>query len=202
MRAAPVCNSAAYPNGPGPNPNALAYFKSLPAANGNSLGRRPQLRLLHLLLSSSVTLNTSIVRLDYSPPSKHRIFARGQPAERHARRHVEQFPGQPAASVLIDNSKGMIFGDTWTITSQLVNDIRYGYIRQGYGNAGVGHGRLCRFPLPGYATAETRTTNVSVPVNNVVDNFTIWSKGNHTFGLGGNWRLVHITAPPTTRLLQ
>ncbi len=33
-----ICNSQAYPFGPGPNPNALAYFNSMPAANGQTLG--------------------------------------------------------------------------------------------------------------------------------------------------------------------
>jgi hypothetical protein len=31
---------------------------------------------------------------------------------------------------------------------------------------------------------------VNVPVNNVVDNLT-WTKGTHTFGFGGDWRLIH-----------
>lgn len=33
-----VCNTAAYPNGPGANPAALAYLQSEPAANGSTLG--------------------------------------------------------------------------------------------------------------------------------------------------------------------
>ena len=40
------------------------------------------------------------------------------------------------------------------------------------------------------ATAETPTTIVSVPVNNIVDNFS-WNKGRHNFQFGGNWRLIH-----------
>ena len=33
-----VCNTTIYPNPPGANPNALGYFKSMPAANGTTLG--------------------------------------------------------------------------------------------------------------------------------------------------------------------
>ena len=40
------------------------------------------------------------------------------------------------------------------------------------------------------ATAETRTTITSVPVNNIVDNLS-WTKGKHSLQFGGNWRLVH-----------
>ena len=39
-------------------------------------------------------------------------------------------------------------------------------------------------------TAETRSTIISVPVNNIVDNLS-WTKGNHTFEFGVNWRLIH-----------
>ena len=38
--------------------------------------------------------------------------------------------------------------------------------------------------------AETRSSIIAIPVNNIVDNLT-WTKGNHTFGGGGNWRLIH-----------
>ena len=34
----------------------------------------------------------------------------------------------------INNNKGIVAGETWTINTHAVNDIRYGYIRQGYGN--------------------------------------------------------------------
>jgi len=39
-------------------------------------------------------------------------------------------------------------------------------------------------------TAETRTTIVSIPVNNIVDNLS-WTKGKHTIQIGANWRLIH-----------
>ncbi len=73
----------------------------------------------------------------------------------------------------------MTFGDTWTISPTMVNDIRYGYIRQGYGNSGVGSGDYVDFRFLDTATAETRNTIVSVPVNNIVDNFN-WTKGKHS----------------------
>ena len=39
-------------------------------------------------------------------------------------------------------------------------------------------------------TAETRSTVISVPVNNIVDNFSL-TKGKHNMQFGVNWRLVH-----------
>ena len=184
-----VCNTAAYPNPPGPNPNALAYFQSIPAANGTNLGDGLNTGSYSFASPNPRTLNTSIVRLDYIPSEKHRIFARGN-LQKDTTGNVEQYPGQGPQSVQIDNTKGMTFGDTWTISPNMVNDIRYGYIRQGYGTSGVGSGDYVDFRFVDTATAETRSTIVSNPVNNIVDNFN-WTKGKHNFEVGGNWRLVH-----------
>ena len=42
----------------------------------------------------------------------------------------EQFPGQTAQRT-DDTSKGIIGGETWPSPTTLINDLRYGYIRQG-----------------------------------------------------------------------
>ena len=183
-----VCNTAAYAPGPGPNPNALTYFNSMPAANGLNLGDGLNTGSYSFSSPNPKTLNTTIVRFDYVPSEKHRIFARGN-FQKDTTGGVEQFPGQGPSDVLIDNTKGMTFGDTWTISPTLVNDIRYAFIRQGYGDTGVGSGDYVDFRFMDTATAETRTTIVSVPVNNIVDNFN-WSKGKHSVEVGGNWRRV------------
>jgi hypothetical protein len=184
-----VCNTAAYSPGPGADPFALAYFNSMPAANGVNLGDGLNTGSYSFSSPNPRTQNTSIVRLDYIPSDKHRIFVRGN-LQKDTTFGTEQFPGQPASYYLVDNTKGMTFGDTWTISPTLVNDIRYGYIRQGYGNYGIGTGDYVDFRFMSTATAETRTTIASVPVNNIVDNLN-WTKGKHSIEIGGNWRLVH-----------
>ncbi len=184
-----VCNTAAYPNPPGPNPNALAYFNSVPAANGSNLGDGLNEGSYSFSSPNPKRLNTSIARIDYIPSEKHRIFARGN-FQKDVTGGTEQYPGQGARSILTDNTKGMTFGDTWTISPTMVNDIRYGYIRQGFGQSGVGAGDYVDFRFLDTATAETRNTIVSSPLNNIVDNFN-WTKGKHSIEIGGNWRLVH-----------
>jgi hypothetical protein len=183
------CGTAAYAPGPGPNPNALAYFNLFPAANGSTEGDGVNEGSYTFSSPNPRTLNTSIVRLDYIPSSRHRIFGRGN-LQKDTTGGVEQFPGQGPSSVLIDNTKGMTFGDTWTISSAMVNDLRYGYIRQGYGQSGVGSGDYVNFRFLSTATAETRNTIVSVPVNNVIDNLN-FTKGRHSIEVGVNWRQVH-----------
>lgn len=184
-----VCNTPAYPAGPGPNPYALAYFNQQPAANGTFLGDGLNTGSYSFSSPNPVTLNTSIGRIDWAPSDRQHVFVRGG-LQKDTRGDVEQYPGQGPSNVHEDNTKGLIAGWTWTISPTLVNDLRYGYIRQGFSDRGVGHGDYVVFRFQSDTTAHTRTTIVSNPINNIVDNFN-WSKGNHNIQLGVNWRLVH-----------
>jgi Carboxypeptidase regulatory-like domain len=186
---APCAANGVCPWGPGPDPNALTYFNSMPAANGTTEGDGYNTGSYSFSSPNPVRLNTSIARLDYTPGSKHRIFVRGN-FQKDTTSATEQFPGQGPSSLLVDNTKGITAGETWSISSSMVNDIRYGYIRQAYGSSGVGSGDYVDFRFMSTPTAETRSTIASVPVNNVVDNFN-WNKGKHDIQVGGNWRLIH-----------
>src|SRR5207249_7940532 len=42
-----------------------------------------------------------------------------------------QFPGQPAARILLTNSKGIAAGHTWVIGPKFVNTFHWGFTRQG-----------------------------------------------------------------------
>ncbi len=184
-----ICNTPTYPLPPGPNPNALAYFNSTPVANGTLTGDGYNIGSFTFASPAPVRLNTSIARLDFTPTDRHRIFFRGQ-LQKDTTLQPEQFPGQPASSIDKSNNKGIIAGDTWTISPTLVNDIRYGYVRQGFSSRGVGSGDYVRFRFMDTSTAHTRDTVTSVPVNNIVDNLS-WTKGKHSVQLGANWRLIH-----------
>ncbi|HEX4005966.1 MAG TPA: TonB-dependent receptor [Acidobacteriaceae bacterium] len=182
-------NDSGYAPGPGPNPNALAYFAAMPVANGFTEGDGLNEGSFSFSSPNPVTLNTSIVRLDYTPNQQHRIFVRGN-LQKDTTIGTENFPGQGPSSYYEDNTKGVIGGDTWSISPNLVNDVRYGYIRQGNSLHGVGDGDYVDFRFLSSPTAESRTTLATVPVNNIVDNLN-WNKGKHDFQIGANWRLIH-----------
>ncbi len=183
-----TCNTTAYPYGPGPDPDALAYFAKLPVANGFLEGDGLNTGSYSFSSPNAQTLNTSIFRLDYTPNDKHRIFVHGQ-LQKDTTDSPEYFPGQGPQNVFEDNSKGIIAGDTWSISPNLVNDLRYGFIRQGYSNRGLANADYVDFRFMPTETAETPTTITSVPVNNIVDNFN-WNHGNHDFQFGANLRFL------------
>ncbi|HEY6489874.1 MAG: TonB-dependent receptor [Terracidiphilus sp.] len=189
-----ICNTSSYPNPAGPNPNALAYFNAMPAANGTALGDGLNTGSFSFSSPDPIRLNTTIGRIDFVPSDRHRIFVRGNlqkdiGSNLPALDSTEQFPGQGPSHVTADNSKGITAGDTWTISPNLVNDLRYGYVRQGFSTRGVGTGDYIIFRFMTTETSQSRTTITSIPVNNIVDNLS-WSKGRHTLQFGGNWRMV------------
>lgn len=184
-----VCKTTSYTPGPGANPYATAYFQSMPAATGTSEGDGLNTGSYTFSSPKPLTQNTTIARIDWLPNDHHKLFFRGN-LQKDTLQAVEQFPGQGPSSVYTDNSKGFVFGHTWTISPTLVNEARYGFTRQGYSKRGVGSGNYVNFRFMDYATAETRSTINSVPVNNIIDNLT-WSHGNHTVQVGGNWRLIY-----------
>lgn len=184
-----VCNSTNYPPGPGPNPNALALFNSMPAANGTTLGDGVNEGSYSFSSPNPKNLDTYIAKLDFVPNDKHRIFVRGQ-LQKDVINSPEQFPGQGASNIEESNNKGILGGDTWTVTPHIINDLRYGFVRQGVSDRGVGVGDYVSFRFLSNPTAQTRTTFTDIPVHNLVDNVS-WIKGNHTIQFGFNWRLIY-----------
>ncbi|MBW4027728.1 TonB-dependent receptor [Acidipila rosea] len=177
------------PWGGGDNPNILSEFANYPTANGTALGDGLNFGSYSFSSPSPASLNTSIVRLDYRPTQAHLLFVRGN-LQKDTTDGPLQFPGQPPSYFLVDNTKGIAAGDTWTITPTMVNDVRYGYIRQGYSNLGTLNSDVVYFRFISQPVAQNRGLIVHVPVHNFVDNLS-WNKNKHTFGFGANWRIIH-----------
>jgi Carboxypeptidase regulatory-like domain/TonB dependent receptor len=178
----PVC-----PNGPGANAALLSYLSTEPTATGTVLGDGGFNSGSYFFTSPAPsTLNTSIVKLDYNMNSKNHFFVRGN-LQKDTASGDENLPGQPAASFYDDNTKGISAGHTWIPTSHIVNDLRYGYIRQGWQSGGIAPGEWVDIYGLTQPTAQTGSSLLHVPVQNVTDTLS-WNKGTHTFAFGGNWR--------------
>jgi hypothetical protein len=194
----------------GPNPNVLAYYAPLAAKGfyGTAPTAGDGINNAGFIFASPapVTLNTSIAKIDYALTTKQHIFVRGNlqkdtgnlPLSSYACNPglvatdtcgVENLPGQGPQSWSEDNTKGIAAGHTWMPTSNFVNDLRYGFIRQGYSTRGVGSGTgdWVNFRFLDQPISHAHTTVVDVPVQNITDNLT-WTKGTHTLSFGGNWR--------------
>jgi hypothetical protein len=186
---APCTANGVCPLGPGPNAAILAYFAQVPVANGLTIGDGLNEGSYTFSSPTPYSHNTSIIKLDWTPGPSHRVFVRGN-LQKDVSASTQQFPGLPPSTTTEDNTKGIAAGDTWTVNSRLVNDIRYSYSRQAFAQAGVGSGVYTDIRFIASPTAETRSTIRSVPLNTILDTLN-YTKGNHSIQVGGTWRLIH-----------
>ncbi len=177
------------PLGPGPNPAVLQLMNSYPLRNGGLAGDGYNTASFTWSAPNPLNLSTYIARIDYSPSDKHRMFVRGNLQGDHESL-PPQFPGQSPSSFYTDDSKGFGAGEIWSITPALVNNVRYGFTRQGYAGRGVGKGPYVTFQTLSNPVAETRTTITRAPLHNFVDDLS-WAKRKHNFQFGVNYRLIH-----------
>jgi hypothetical protein len=184
----PNCTTTC-PLGRGADPNVLALFQQYRHPNATNAGDGLNFQGYSFSAPMPAKLDTYIVKLDYNINQNHRVFVRGGLVNDHGASQPPQFPGLPADQALLDNSKGLIVGYTATISSNLINNLRYGLIRQGTDIAGLQTHPYIQFDFLDSIQGFTPTTRVIVPVNNLVDDFT-WVKGKHTLQFGGNLAIV------------
>jgi hypothetical protein len=177
------------PWGPGVDPNSLAVFNQYPLPNGYAAGDGLNTASYTWPAPEPASLNTAIVRFDYALSRGNWIFARGN-LQNDKQSGAPQFPGQPASSTTWDNSKGFVVGDTWNASSSVVNNLHYSFIRQGNASRGIGQGQYANFYNIAPLYAETRSTLIDVPVNNITDDLA-WIHKTHTLEFGGNYRLIY-----------
>jgi hypothetical protein len=186
---APCTANGVCPLGPGPNAAILNYFSQVPVANGLTVGDGLNEGSYTFSSGTPYSHNTSIIKFDWTPTASQHVFVRGN-LQKDVSASAQQFPGLPPSTTTEDNTKGIAAGDTWVVNSRLVNDIRYGYTRQGFATAGVGSGVYTDIRFIASPTAETRTSIRSVPVNQILDTLN-YTKGSHSIQVGGSWELIH-----------
>jgi hypothetical protein len=204
----PNCSSQTPPTcpwGPGVDPNSIATMNQSPLPNSNQLGDGFNYQAFTFSAATPSKLDTYVARFDYNLTSSgsQRLYARLGLQNDHAiptslanginlgtNSGAPQFPGQPIAAVATNNSKGIITGYTWTISPTKVNNLHYGFIRQGTGDNGSANQQFVRLRGLDLPVDTRRTSNVIVPVHNFTDDFS-WTKSKHTLTFGGNWRFIN-----------
>ena len=135
--------------------------------------------------------DTYIAKIDWNitRDGRHTMFWRGN-LQNDNSGSAPQFPGQPAASSLIDNSKGFALGYTFLVGPHAVNNFRWGYTRQGIGLAGIAAAPIVYLSgILDNPEPDTRSSFGIRPVHNLIDDLS-WSAGNHTLQFGANVRLI------------
>jgi hypothetical protein len=183
------------PQGPGPNPSVMQVFQQYPHANNDVVGDGFNFRGFTFQAPAPAKLNTYIVKLDYNltRDGNHHLFVRGNlQNDNSAGVTVEgsQYPGAPPDATTFSNNKGIAVGYTALLRSNLINNLRYGYIRQGLDSVGLQSQHFVNFRGLDDLNGQTSTTRSIVPVHNISDDIT-WTKGKHTWQFGANLRIIN-----------
>jgi hypothetical protein len=178
------------PWGGGADPNVLAIFQKYPSPNSDSFGDKFDYRAFTFASPAPAKLDTYILKLDYklTQSGNHSLFVKGHLQNFH-NKNAPQFPGMPANDFFTNNSKGLFIGYTALISSTLVNNLRYGYIRQGLGDTGLSASDFNHFRGLDDVQSFSNSVLTNVPVQNIVDDLS-WTKGKHTLQFGGNLRII------------
>jgi hypothetical protein len=172
----------------GANPGAI--FNLYPHPNSDALGDGFDFRAFTFAAPAPAKLDTYILKLDYklTQNGNHSLFVKGHLQNFH-NKSAPQFPGQPANDFFTNNSKGLFVGYTALFSPTIVNNLRYGFIRQGIGDSGLSSTDFNHFRGLDDVQGFTNTVLTNVPVHNLVDDVS-WTKGKHTLQFGGNLRII------------
>ena len=186
----------------------IPYFQSFAPFPGNDNSVGDGLNFVGYRFKGPVAIDTNwyIARADYKITSsgKHTIFWRGA-LRNDFNNGVPYLPGGGPEVSQVDYSKGYSVGYVAVLRSNLVNNFRYGYTRQSFGQIGNQNADVVFFRglnddnTPNNSSlAVTNTQSFQVPVHNFVDDIS-WIKGRHTLAFGGN---INILRNPQSNTLS
>jgi hypothetical protein len=183
------------PQGIGVSNVVLPYLQSFAPyqANDNSVG--DGLNFVGYRFKGPVAINTNwyIARADYkiTQSGNHTLYWRGA-LRNDTNAGVPYLPNQSPELTQVDYSKGYSVGYSAVLRPNLVNNFRYGYTRESYGQIGNQTQDIIYFrglndnsTSNNSSLAYTNSLNYQVPVHNFVDDVS-WVKGKHTWQFGFN----------------
>jgi len=185
----------------------IPYLRSFApfVANDNSVG--DGVNFVGFRFKGPVAINTNwyIARADYKLTSNgnHNLFWRGALRD-DTNGGVPYLPGGSPEFSQVDYSKGYSVGYTAVLRSNLVNNFRYGYTRQSFGQIGNHTQDIIFFRFlnddetsNNSSLAVTNNSNYQVPIHNFVDDVS-WIKGKHTLQFGANFNFLRNPQSNTT----
>ena len=176
--------------GIGEDPASLALFQLYPHANDNTTGDGLNTAGFRFNAAAPLRYNTYIAKIDYQITPKNSFFLRGNLQNDNYSIQGPQFPGQPANSVYLNNSKGFATGLTTVVSPTLVNTLRYGYTREGVQTTGVVASPYVILNSMDNPYGTTTGTAQIIPTHDIHDDM-VWTKGAHTISFGTELLLIH-----------
>ncbi len=136
-----------------------------------------------------VRLTAHVARIDFNATrdAKHVLFVRGN-YQQDVFGGAPNFPDTPAPNTW-SHPLGFVAGHTWTISSNKINNFKYGLTREAFTNLGDSKDNAITFRSVLSTSLFARDFSRTTPVQNITDDFT-WISGNHSFTFGTNIRVT------------
>ena len=184
----------------GVNPAAITVFANAAqkyVANDFTVGDSTANRLLNTAgfrfnFPNTFKDNSHVVKLDTNLTKKQTAFIRFNYIFDHdaITTAPPQFPDTIAPTVW-SHPWGFVVGHTWSISNNLVNNLRYGLTREAFSQIGdhTGNQYSFRFVFDNITNPGVFTTSRKTPVQNILDDVA-WIKNKHTIQMGTNIRFI------------
>src|SRR5216684_5058113 len=167
--------------------NALAAAAAKYPANDSTVGDGLNTGGFRFNAPTPVKLNSHVAKLDYTLTSRQSLFVRLNAIYDH-QVLPQWLPGTVAPQVW-SHPRGLAVGHNWTIGSNWVNNLRYGFTRQAFTQGGDSSGNDISFRFVFQPNGQQHTVTRITPVHNITDDIS-WIRGNHTIQFGGNFRKI------------
>jgi hypothetical protein len=172
----------------GPNNVAMAYMQTFPQPNNLNVGDGVNYVGFNWAAPVSDVQNVYIAKMDYNitRDAKHRLSVSGAVRnDANDTLGAPFLPGEAPSDAMVNYSKGIIVNYAAVLSSSLVNNFRYGFIRESVGNIGNSNQPWVYFRgLNDQTGAVTRSSSFQRPVNTFADDLS-WIRGKHTLQFGG-----------------
>jgi len=174
----------------GPNTAVMDLLKTYPAPNTTTSGDGYNTAGFRFIAPLPLRWNTYIARIDYTPTDsgRHTFFLRGNLQNDHDV-SMPEFPGEPASSVNLANSKGLAAGYNLVVNPRMTATFRYGFTRQSLESSGTETSSYVYFLNLSDRYAQTSASVRILPVHTLSGDYS-WSKGAHNIQFGTSIRLV------------
>lgn len=167
----------------GPNPVVLQYMNSTyPLPNDLTTGDLVNTAGYRFRGSTHNTKNWYIGKLDYNVTTdgKQRVSLSAALANEN-NPQAPFLPGAAPELTIVNFNKGLITSYTWVISPTLLNNFRYGFIRESLGT--VGDSNQPWNQLLVVSQGITYSSSFQRPIHNFNDDIS-WARGNHTWQFG------------------
>jgi Carboxypeptidase regulatory-like domain len=166
----------------GPNNAILQYLNTWPNQNCNNQGDGVNYVCFNFSAPISDTQNVYIARADYNitRDARHRVSVTGA-LQNESYAGTPFLPGQAPSNSIVHYNKGIIVNYSGVITNSILNNFRYGFIRESYGSIGNSEQNWIYFRgLNDQTGAVTRTNSFQRPIHTIADDVA-WTHGKHTW---------------------